>query len=75
MGGGASKGKRGPVASKTAKPGKAMNRKPIGFDKAGEHPQNKGAGNKKMNRMLSGADKSKAKKGVLGAKSLEGRYF
>lgn len=77
MGGGASKGKRGPVDRKGAKGPKSTMKHPKGFDPKGEHPQNKGTGNRKMNRVLKGVDKSKGSKGATnkGAKSIEGRYF
>ena len=77
VGGAASPSKRGPVASVSAKPGRAMNKKPVGGDKKGIHPMTKKTGNVKMNRNLKGIDKRKGSKGVAnkGAKSLEGKWF
>lgn len=77
MGGGASKGKRGPVDRKGAKGPKSTMKHPKGFDPKGEHPQNKGTGNRKMNRVLKGVDKSKGTSKMVGDKSnkLDGKYF
>lgn len=76
MGGGASKGKRGPVDK--AAPAKGVNQKPRGFDVKGAPPMAKATGNKKMNRVLKGVDKKKGGKSVVvsdKSNKLSGKYF
>lgn len=66
---------RGPVEK--AAPARSTKRKPKGFDKRGIHPQTAASGNKKMNRVLKGADTRGQKPGKMGhrPKSLEGKFF
>lgn len=75
-----SKGGKGPVDRKSAKPAGHLNRHPKGMGKS-THPMTKGmaAAGPGASRVLKGTDKKKQPKGVTvpgrSTKSLEGKWF
>lgn len=72
-----SKPSKGKVDHKSAKGPRATNRKPKGSDPRGIHPMTSATGNKKMNRVGKGVDRSRGRRGVVTPKrtKLDGVYF
>ena len=73
------RGKRGPVDTKSSRPGKPIAKSAPGTEEGSIHPMTKRTGNVAMNRVLKGVDKRKSPKGVqVPSKSrqgLAGMYF